>query len=116
MAKAQNPKTVEAYANAISKLKKEIATLGQNAPALQPMKRQFDGLGNSINMITRDLPAFTFSAQTGFMAISNNIPMLADEIARLTARNKELLASGQQTKPVWKQVLGSLFSWQLELR
>ncbi len=115
MAKTQDPKLVQAYANAINKLKKEVATLGQKAPALQPMKRQFDGLGNSINMITRDLPAFAFSAQTGFMAISNNIPMLADEIGRLTARNKELLASGQQTKPVWKQVLGSLLSWQTAL-
>ncbi len=115
MAKTQDPKLVQAYANAINKLKKEVATLGQKAPSLQPMKRGFDGLGNSINMITRDLPAFTYGAQMGFMAISNNIPILADEIGRLTARNKELLASGQKTKPVWKQVLGSLLSWQTAL-
>lgn len=115
MKQAQDPKVVQAYANSIAKLKAEVKTLGQGATAMQPIKRQFDGLGNSINMITRDLPAFTFSAQTGFMAISNNIPMLADEIGRLTKRNKELLASGQKTKPVWKQVVGSLLSWQTAL-
>lgn len=115
MKQAQDPKVVQAYVNAIAKLKAEVNALGQGATAMQPMKRQFDGLGNSINMITRDLPAFTYGAQMGFMAISNNIPILADEIGRLTAKNKELLESGQKTKPVWKQVVGSLLSWQTAL-
>jgi archaellum component FlaC len=72
----------------------------------------FNGLGNSINQITRELPAFTFSAQTGFLALSNNIPILTDEIGKLVQKNKELKASGQETTSVFKQILGGVFSLQ----
>ena len=72
----------------------------------------FNGLGNSINQITRELPAFTFSAQTGFLALSNNIPILTDEIGKLVTKNKELKASGQETTSVFKQILGGVFSLQ----
>lgn len=72
----------------------------------------FNGLGNSINQLSRELPAFTYSAQTGFMALSNNIPMLADEINKLKAQNIELTKSGKEAIPVWKSVTSALFSWQ----
>lgn len=72
----------------------------------------FNGLSNSINQITRELPAFTFSAQTGFLALSNNIPILTDEIGRLIDKNKELAKQGQPVKSVFSQILGSLFSLQ----
>ena len=45
------------------------------------MESKFNMLGNSINQITRELPAFSVSANTGFLAISNNLPILADAIA-----------------------------------
>nr|WP_067054070.1 hypothetical protein [Mucilaginibacter sp. L294] len=77
----------------------------------QVATRSFNGLQNSINQIGRELPAFTYSAQTGFMAIANNIPILTDEIGRLRAANAALTASGQTAVPVWKQVLSGLFSW-----
>jgi Skp family chaperone for outer membrane proteins len=72
----------------------------------------FNGLSNSINQITRELPAFTFSAQTGFLALSNNIPILTDEIGRLIDKNKELVKQGQPVKSVFSQILSSLFSLQ----
>jgi|GEM_PF-3195417 len=71
----------------------------------------FNSLQNSINQITRELPAFTFSAQTGFLAISNNIPILIDQIARLRAENAALNAEGQRGVPVWKQLFSGLFSF-----
>ena len=77
--------------------------------------RQWNGLGNSINQISRELPAFTYSAQTGFLAISNNIPILADEISRLRDVNQRLVASGQKGIPVWRQILKGLLSWQTAL-
>jgi hypothetical protein len=86
-------------------------TIAQQGTTLQTTKRQWDGLGNSINQITRELPAFTFSAQTGLLAISNNIPILADEINRLKLRNQELVASGGTSVPIWKQVAKSFLSW-----
>jgi uncharacterized phage infection (PIP) family protein YhgE len=72
----------------------------------------FNGLSNSINQVTREFPAFAFSAQTGFLALSNNIPILVDNITQLTAKNKELAASGEPTKSVFQQVTSALFSWQ----
>jgi len=75
----------------------------------------FNTLNHSMNQITRELPAFTFSMQTGFMAISNNIPMLVDEINRLKVANKELIATGQQAPSMFKTIAGAIFSWQTAL-
>lgn len=75
----------------------------------------FNGLGNSINQLSRELPAFTYSAQTGFLALSNNIPILADQITNLKTKNLELVASGQKAIPVWKSVASALFSFQTAL-
>jgi hypothetical protein len=75
----------------------------------------FNTLNHSMNQITRELPAFTFSMQTGFMAISNNIPMLVDEINRLKIANREMIASGQQAPSMFKTIAGAIFSWQTAL-
>lgn len=72
----------------------------------------WNGLGNSINQLSRELPAFTNSIQTGFLAISNNLPMLFDEIEKIKKANVDLKASGQPTTSALKQVAGSLFSLQ----
>lgn len=75
----------------------------------------FNGLNNSINQISREMPAFANSMQTGFMAISNNIPALFDEITRLKKANIELAASGQPVKSTFSSVVGAIFSWQTAL-
>lgn len=85
--------------------------LGTQAGLINKARPQWNGLGNSINQITRELPAFALSAQTGFLAISNNIPILADEIGRLQTKNNELTASGQKSIPIWSQVAKGLLSW-----
>ena len=75
-------------------------------------KSGFNSLSNSINQLTREMPAFANSLNTGFMAISNNLPMLIDEINKLKIANKELAATGQPTKSVFGQLAASLFSFQ----
>lgn len=75
----------------------------------------WNGLSNSINQITRELPAFTFSAQTGFLALSNNIPILVDEIQRVSKSVAELRAQGKQVPGVMSQILSSFLSWQTVL-
>lgn len=75
------------------------------------MESKFNMLGNSINQITRELPAFSVSANTGFLAISNNLPILADAIAAARKENERLIASGQKATPIWKQVASSIFSF-----
>lgn len=89
-----------------------VPDLGDLPQKTEQTTRQFNQLGFSIQQVARELPAFTYSASTGFMAISNNIPMLADAIQQLRKENEFLAASGQKTVPVWKQVARSLLSWQ----
>jgi hypothetical protein len=75
----------------------------------------FNGLGNSINQLSREMPAFANSISTGFMAISNNLPQLFDEINKIKKANVELAKSGQPTTSAFKQVLSGIFSWQTAL-
>ncbi len=107
-AQKQHTQASQQQTQAQEKLNKTLLQSGQQA---QASTNKFSALSNSVNQITRELPAFTYSAQTGFMAIANNIPILTDAIARLRAENEQLRASGQKTTPVWKQLIGSLFSW-----
>jgi len=96
-------------------LRRIDSSLGQNQRNVGNYASGWNGLGNSINQITREFPAFTYSVQTGFLALSNNIPILADELSRLVAQNQALIAQGQPTVSVFKQILGALLSWQTSL-
>ena len=62
------------------------------------------------------------SANTFFLAISNNLPILVDEIAKArkeyAAFKAELAAGNKDVKavaPVWQQLTKSLISWQTAL-
>lgn len=96
-------------ANAVKALNNDLKEQGN---IITKNKPAYNGLGNAINQISREASAFTVSAQTGFLAISNNIPILADEIQRIKDKNAELTASGQKGVPVWKQLVSGLYSWQ----
>ncbi len=103
---------IDAYKAKLSELltvQQQLSSMG--GQAANQTKSNFNGLQNSINQISRELPAFAISANTGFMAISNNIPILMDEIAKLKKANADLAASGQKGVPVWKQLASGLFSW-----
>jgi len=75
----------------------------------------WNGMSNAINQISREMPAFTVSVQTGLLGLSNNLPILFDEIGKATAANKALSAEGKKGVPVWKQLAGSIFSLQTAL-
>ena len=92
-------------------LKKIDATLGRNQRNVGNYASGFNGLQNSINQITREFPAFTFSAQTGFLALSNNIPILVDEINNIKQKNNELLAQGKPITGMATQITRSILSW-----
>ena len=78
-------------------------------------KLAWNGLGNAMNQVIRELPAATMGINTFFLAISNNIPVLIDEIDRVRQRNKLLAAEGKQTTSVVKTITGAIFSWQTAL-
>lgn len=75
-------------------------------------QRQFNDLHNSIQQMAREMPSLAMGPQMFFMAISNNLPIFTDELARARKEYDELQKSGKKGTPVWKQVLSSLFSWQ----
>ena len=72
----------------------------------------WNGLGMSVQQLARELPALSMGFNTFFLAISNNLPILADEIKRAQERFKELKEAGEEAEPVWKQLGKSIFSWQ----
>lgn len=75
-------------------------------------QRQLGGLHNSIQQMAREMPSLAMGPQMFFLAISNNLPIFTDELARARKEYDELQKSGKKGTPVWKQVLSSLFSWQ----
>lgn len=74
--------------------------------------RTWNGLGNAMNQVIRELPSMAVSMNTFFLAISNNLPILADEIQNVKEKNKELIAQGKPAQSVTKTLLASIFSWQ----
>lgn len=74
-------------------------------------KSAWNGLGVSAQQLVRELPSLAVSANTFFLAISNNIPMLVDEINKIKAANAAAAAQGEKTVPVWKQVTKAFLSW-----
>lgn len=72
----------------------------------------WNGLGISIQQVARELPSLTMGFNTFFLAISNNLPILVDELTRARKEYAALIKEGKAATPVWKQVVSSIFSWQ----
>lgn len=94
------------------KIKELDATIGNHQRNVGNYGKQWDGLSMSIQQVGRELPSLAYGPKVFFSAISNNLPILADEIKRARIEYDLLKKSGQSATPVWKQVVSSLFSWQ----
>lgn len=79
--------------------------VGNYSSAFSPLKLQ-------VQQVARELPSLTISAQQFFLAISNNLPMLTDELARAKKEYDDLRKKGEKGVPVWKQLLSAIGSWQ----
>ena len=113
---ADSGKKLEAETNAIYQqmIKLQEAT-GNYRLSVGHYQKTWDGLGISISQVVRELPAVAVSLNTFFLGISNNIPMVVDEINRLRKQNKLLAAEGKEQISVTKSVVKSLFSWNTTL-
>lgn len=98
-----------------AKIKELDATIGNHQRNVGNYAKGYNGLNMSVQQIVRELPSAAMGLNMFFLAISNNLPILTDEIKRAKAANEELKVSGQKGIPVWKQVVSSLFSWQSAL-
>jgi len=95
-----------------NKLKTIDSALGKNQRNVGNYASGFNALGNSINQLSREAPAFANSINTGFMALSNNFPALFDAINGIRDKNKMLIEEGKPTVSVLKSIAGAVFSWQ----
>lgn len=107
------------FAKSIDVLNKQVSELEQTMGRYQRNVGNYasgwNGLNMSIQQIGRELPSLAMGWNTFFLAISNNLPILTDEIKRAKDEYNALKAAGQQATPVWKQVVSSLLSWQTAL-
>lgn len=102
------------------KIMKAEAAMGDHRRNVGNYASAFNNLGFQVQQVARELPSLTMGPQQFFVAISNNLPMLADAYAETIAKNKKLreenlkLAADQQKQviPAWKQMLKSIVSWQ----
>lgn len=113
---ADSGKKLETETNAIYQqmIKLQEAT-GNYRLSVGHYQKTWDGLGISISQVVRELPAAAVSLNTFFLGISNNIPMVVDEINRLRAQNKLLQAEGKATVSVTGSIVKALFSWNTVL-
>ena len=95
-----------------AKVKELDASMGVHTRNVGNYASGFNMLGFQIQQVARELPSLAYGPQIFFPAISNNLPMLADEIARAKKSVDELKKAGQTFTPVWKQIASSIFSWQ----
>lgn len=80
----------------------------------------FDGLGWSVRNVVRELPALGINLNTFFLAISNNIPIVIDEIKRFNEEQKKVAEAiangtaeaGTQVQSVGKKIISTVLSWQ----
>lgn len=109
---AQAKRELEAETKALYQQMIELQeATGNHTLSVGNYKKVWNGLGMSVNQIVRELPAAAISLNTFFLGISNNVPILMDEIKKVRDLNAELRAEGKQTKSVIKEVTRALFSW-----
>lgn len=92
-------------------LKAVDASAGKHQRNVGNYASGFNALGNSFNQLTREAPAFAVSMSTGFLALSNNLPIFFDAISDIQKKNKILQAEGKKTQSVLSQMGTAIFSW-----
>ena len=106
---------LEAGLKELKKTKEETAKTQTIDIDTEAVTRKTNNLKTQFSQVARELPSLAMGPQMFILAISNNLPMLADAIADVRKQNELLAASGKKGVPVWKQLAGAVFSWQTAL-
>lgn len=99
----------------LQKTKEDVAKTPSIDIDTEAVTRKTNNLKTQFSQVARELPSLAMGPQMFILAISNNLPMLADAISDVRKQNELLAASGQKGVPVWKQLAGAVFSWQTAL-
>lgn len=126
---SENIAMIEALQAKIEELESDLARISKTAKSASMSTKTatfvpkdaakaqstFSGLNMSIQQIAREMPSLAMGPQMFFLAISNNLPIFADQVKYARMEYEALTQAGQKATPVWKQILKSLFSWQSAL-
>lgn len=99
----------------VNKANESLLNFRNNVGNYASAAKGFTPLSFQVQQLAREVPSLTMSFQQFFLAISNNLPMFADELTRAKEANKALRQEGKATVPVFKQVASAIFSWQTAL-
>lgn len=112
---SEGQKTLQQMQTLKNELKSMDAQMGNYQRNVGNYASHWNGLGMSVQQVARELPSLAVGWNTFFLAISNNLPILADEIKKANAEFKAMRESGMKGIPVWKQLTGAIFNWQTAL-
>ena len=112
---SEGQKTLQQIQTLKNELKSMDAQMGNYQRNVGNYASHWNGLGMSVQQVARELPSLAVGWNTFFLAISNNLPILADEIKKANAEFKAMRESGMKGIPVWKQLTGAIFNWQTAL-
>lgn len=126
MSYTQEAANIQALTGQVRRLEAGLKSLNktqQETTATQPkididtdaVERKTGNLKMQFAQVARELPSLAMGPQMFILAVSNNLPMLADAIADVRKQNELLAASGEKGVPVWKQMARAVISWQTAL-
>lgn len=112
---AEGQNTLRQIQTLKNELKSMDAQMGNYQRNVGNYASHWNGLNVSVQQVARELPSLAVGWNTFFLAISNNLPMLADELKKARIEYQAMQEAGQKGIPVWKQLTKSILSWQTAL-
>jgi hypothetical protein len=94
-----------------NRLKELDASKGNFQRNVGNYQSAFNGLSTSMSQVIRELPSLQMGMSTFVLAISNNLPILFDNIQRVNAELAEMRSQGQQVPSTVGAIVKSLKSW-----
>jgi len=89
----------------------EISKLEQATGRFQRQVGSYNTAGVAMSQVLREIPAFTFSAQTGILALSNNIPILVDEMKKMSLEINKNTGAAKGWGGAIKGMAANMFSF-----
>ena len=112
---AEGQNTLQQIQTLKNELKSMDAQMGNYQRNVGNYTSHWNGLNLSVQQVARELPSLAVGWNTFFLAISNNLPMLADELKKARIEYQAMQEAGEKGIPVWKQLTKSIFNWQTAL-
>lgn len=112
---AEGQNTLQQIQTLKNELKSMDAQMGNYQRNVGNYTSHWNGLNMSVQQVARELPSLAVGWNTFFLAISNNLPTLADELKKARIEYQAMQEAGEKGIPVWKQLTKSIFNWQTAL-